>query len=128
MDSVTHFEIPSDNEDRAQKFYEQAFGWKVFKSPIPNWDYRMINTTLTNEKGAPIAPGAVNGAINKRTSPGDAPILVIDVSSIEEATKRVEAAGGQIVQKPAPAGEYGTFAKFKDTEGNVLGIWQNLKT
>jgi uncharacterized protein len=127
MNSVTHFEIPSDNEDRAQAFYEQAFGWKVFKSPVPNWDYRMVNTTASDDDGKASAPGAINGAINKRSAPGEAPILVIDVPSIEEAMKRVEAAGGTIVMTPTPAGDFGTYAKFKDTEGNILGVWQNLK-
>jgi uncharacterized protein len=127
MDSVTHFEIPSDNQDRAQAFYEQAFGWKVQSSPIPNWDYRMAMTDAMDEKGNHTTLGTINGALNKRTSPDNAPLLVVTVESMEEALKKIEAAGGAIVATPTPAGNYGTFAKFKDTEGNVLGVWQNLK-
>jgi uncharacterized protein len=127
MDKVVHFEIPADNEDRAQTFYETVFGWNIFKSPIPNWDYRLATTVETDEKGMPRSAGAINGAISRRAWPSDVPVVVIKVASLEESLKRVEASGGTIVMTPRPVGEIGTYAKFKDTEGNVLGLWQDLK-
>ena len=127
MQKVVHFEIPADNEDRAQTFYEKVFGWNIFKPHIPGWDYRLASTTETNEKGMPSMPGAINGAIMKRAAPGGTPVIVINVPSVEEAVQQVEAAGGTLVMPPRPAGGMGIFAKFKDTEGNVLGIWQDLK-
>lgn len=27
--AIVHFEIPADDVTRAQKFYKQAFGWKI---------------------------------------------------------------------------------------------------
>lgn len=33
MPRVSHFDIPSDNPERAQKFYKQVFDWKFEK-----WD------------------------------------------------------------------------------------------
>ncbi len=29
MDKVVHFEIPTDNLDRAKKFYSSIFGWEL---------------------------------------------------------------------------------------------------
>jgi len=127
MNKVVHFEIPADNEDRAQAFYEQVFGWKIFKPPIPGWDYRLASTTETNAEGKATTPGAINGAISKRSAAGDAPVLVINVPSVEEALTQVQTGGGTVVMQPRPVGEIGIFAKFKDTEGNVLGLWQDLK-
>lgn len=126
MDHVVHFEIPAENEDRAQAFYEKVFGWTVFKSPIPNWDYRLANTVETDERGMPLTPGAVNGAISKRTNPGDAPVVVIKVQNLDDALARIRAEGCEVVMDPRPVGEIGTFAKFRDTEGNVLGVWQDI--
>jgi predicted enzyme related to lactoylglutathione lyase len=50
----------------------------------------------------------------------------ISVDSIEEASKKVEAAGGVIVLPRQQIGQgMGWIADFKDTEGNILGFHQN---
>ena len=127
MNPVVHFEIPADDENRAQAFYEKTFGWKVFTSPIPNWDYRMANTVETDEKGWPKKPGIINGAIAPRKSPQDHPVIVIKVDAIHDALARIRERGGEVISEPTPVGEIGTYAKFKDPEGNILGVWQDLK-
>lgn len=127
MDKVVHFEIPAENEDRAQAFYEKVFGWKVFKSPIPNWDYRLANTVETDEKGMPQSAGVINGAISKRKEGETGPVIVIKVENLDEALAKLREEGCEIVMDPRPVGEIGTYAKFRDTEGNVLGVWQDLK-
>ena len=33
--TLVHFEIPSDNIERANKFYTELFGWKMEKMPGP---------------------------------------------------------------------------------------------
>jgi uncharacterized protein len=33
--TIVHFEIPSDNIERAKKFYNDLFGWKMEKMPGP---------------------------------------------------------------------------------------------
>ena len=127
MDKVVHFEIPAENEDRAQAFYEKVFGWKVFKSPIPNWDYRLANTVETDEKGMPQSAGVINGAISKRKEGETGPVIVIKVENLDETLAKLREEGCEIVMDPRPVGEIGTYAKFRDTEGNVLGVWQDLK-
>lgn len=127
MDNVVHFEIPADNEDRAQQFYEGVFGWKIMKSPIPNWDYRLINTVETDEKGMPMKPGAVNGGLMKRGEPGQQPVIVIKVANLDESVRKAIAAGAKVVMEARPVGEIGTYARITDTEGNIVGVWQDLK-
>lgn len=48
MPTIAHFEIPTDNIERAKKFYAELFGWKFesWKGPMEYW---IISTT--NEKG-----------------------------------------------------------------------------
>ena len=37
--SVVHFEIPAEDVQRAKKFYEKTFGWKIEKFQLPEGDY-----------------------------------------------------------------------------------------
>lgn len=128
MDNVVHFEIPADDQDRAQAFYETVFGWRIIKSPIPNWDYRTINTVETDERGMPKTPGAINGGLMKRGESAQQPVIVINVANLDEAVKKAVNAGARVVMEARPVGELGTYARVTDTEGNVIGIWQNLKS
>ncbi|HWQ99383.1 MAG TPA: VOC family protein [Candidatus Methylomirabilis sp.] len=126
MDHVVHFEIPADNEDRAQQFYETVFDWKVMRSPIPNWDYRTVNTVETDERGTPLSAGAINGGIMKRGDTSPQPVVVIKVANLEDSLKKAVAAGAKVVMEARPVGEIGTYARITDTEGNIIGVWQDL--
>jgi predicted enzyme related to lactoylglutathione lyase len=33
MPTIVHFEIPTDDIERARKFYTDLFGWKIEKMP-----------------------------------------------------------------------------------------------
>ena len=127
MDKVVHFEIPADDMVRAEKFYADAFGWKTQKFPMPAGEYLMATTVPVDEKTRmPVAPGAINGGITKRDATTPAPIIVMDVAAVEEALKKIQAAGGTVIMSAQNIGCMGLYAKVKDTEGNVIGMWQNL--
>ena len=51
---------------------------------------------------------------------------VIDVSSLDERIKKVESSGGKTVMPKMEVGNFGFYARVKDTEGNIIGIWQTL--
>ncbi|MCI4342672.1 MAG: VOC family protein [Thermoplasmata archaeon] len=122
--SVVHFEIPLDNVERGHKFYRETFGWKV--NALPDMDYAMVQTTETDAEGSPKNPGAINGGMAKRQHPLTAPVITIMVDDIASAQKQIEKNGGKIVQKKAPIGDgsMGFTAYFKDTEGNIVGLFQ----
>ncbi|MBT2585753.1 VOC family protein [Arthrobacter sp. ISL-95] len=124
MGGVVHFEIPADNNERANTFYQSAFGWTL--RPMEGMEYTAAITAPTNEDtGAPNEPGAINGALFPRTDALKTPILTIDVDNLDTALERVESAGGSVVQAKDAIPTMGWYAYFKDTEGNVLGVWQN---
>ncbi len=121
---VMHFEIPFDDGDRARGFYGDTFGWQIV--PVPDMDYTMVMTGPTDpEKGA-TEPGFINGGMFERSAefPGKGPSLVIDVASVDEALRKVEAAGGKVVTQKMPVGDMGFTGYFTDTEGNLLGLWE----
>jgi uncharacterized protein len=124
MNKVVHFEIPYDDRERAGKFYEGVFGWQL--KDVPNMNYTMARTSEVDEDNMPKEKGVINGGLWKREGVG-APIVVIDVPSIDDHLQKIEQAGGKVVMPKAVVGEMGYYARVSDTEGNVIGIWENLK-
>lgn len=127
MAAIVHFEIPTDNKERANTFYENAFGWNL--SPMQGMEYTLAITAPSDEQsGTPKEPGAINGALFPRTEALTSPVITIDVEDIDAALGQVESAGGSVVQGKDAIPSMGWFAYFKDTEGNVLGLWQTDHT
>lgn len=124
MDKVVHFEIPVDDLERAKGFYGSAFGWQLNTMPEMD-DYTIAMTTRIDEKTQmSTEPGAINGALMRRKNDTPVPVLTIGVDSVETALKEVESGGGSIVQPRTEIPGMGAFAYFKDTEGNVVGLWE----
>ena len=107
MDKVVHFEIPVDDADRARAFYGSAFDWGI--QPMEGYDYTLALTTPIDEK-----------------TQMPTPRIVIQVDSIDESLKKIEAEGGSTVSPRAEMPGMGAYAYFKDTEGNLLGLWETL--
>lgn len=129
MNKVVHFEIPADNLGRAEKFYKEVFGWGINKvPPMPGGDeYLMVTTVETDEKQMPKEAGAINGGLMKRTPDMKGSVIVINVPNLEEHLKKIEQAGGKVVVPTQKVMDMGLYARVSDTEGNVIGIWQDLK-
>jgi predicted enzyme related to lactoylglutathione lyase len=121
---VVHFEIPFDDEARARAFYGNVFGWNL--QSFEGMDYTLVSTGPTGDQGA-TEPGFINGGMAQRSDTFSAPTVVVDVDDIESALADVEAKGGTVVSGKNPVGEMGWAAYFRDTEGNVLGLWQTAR-
>ncbi|ANH39423.1 Glyoxalase-like domain protein [Nocardioides dokdonensis FR1436] len=122
---VMHFEIPFDDGDRAGGFYRDVFGWQLV--PVPEMDYTMVMTGPTDPEQGPSEPGFINGGMFRRSDefPGKGPGIVIDVPSVDEALRSVAAAGGTPVTERMAVGDMGFTGYFTDTEGNLIGLWEN---
>ena len=122
---VVHFEIPFDDGDRARKFYADTFGWEV--TPMPEVDYTIVTTGPSDPATGPSEPGFINGGMFGRSEqfPVKGPNIVIGVDSIDEALKAVVDAGGASASDKIAVGDMGFAAYFTDTEGNVIGLWEN---
>jgi uncharacterized protein len=123
MRSVVHFEIPADDVARAKEFYRSVFDWQL--QDMPEMDYTIVRTTEVDENQMPTTAGAINGGLMRRSSETPAPVLTIDVESVDQALKHVEAAGGRVVRPRTEIPGMGAFAYFTDPEGNTLGLWEN---
>lgn len=121
---VTHFEIPYDDGDRARSFYSSVFGWDA--AELPGLDYTLVSTGPTGDTG-PLEPGYIGGGMMKREGPFVSPNLMIDVENISQSLARVIDSGGTLVSDRTPVGDFGFVAYFRDTEGNLLGLWENAE-
>jgi predicted enzyme related to lactoylglutathione lyase len=122
MDKVVHFEIPFDNKERAMKFYSECFGWGL--QDMPEMNYVMANTVATGPDYRPSEPGAINGGLFARPKEAPYPALYIGVASVDEAIKKVQAAGGKVVTPKTPIPGMGAYGRVADTEGNIIGLFE----
>ncbi|MDV3277202.1 MAG: VOC family protein [Nitrososphaerales archaeon] len=119
---VVHFEVPASKLKRAQSFYKDVFGWQM--SDVPEMDYTMVTTGPADKNGMPTEPGSINGGMMKRTKRFAGPIITIQVDDIDATLEDVKKRGGKAVVKKTPIGQFGFSAYFKDTEGNLMGLFQ----
>jgi uncharacterized protein len=112
----THFEIPVDDPDRAERFYSSVFGWSFQRYPGAPQYYGMA-TTGDSEPG-------INGALFQRGESNET-TLTMSVDSIEDAIAAITAEGGKVVQDKTSIPSMGWFATCEDTEGNKFGLFTN---
>ncbi|MFX1562348.1 MAG: VOC family protein [Promethearchaeota archaeon] len=116
MPKIIHFEIAIDNPDRAIKFYQSAFNWKISRWGGPA-DYWLINAGEESEPG-------INGALQRRKDAPQSVITIVSVPSIDKTLDKIKKAGGEITAPKMPVPGVGWAAYCKDTEGNIIGILQ----
>lgn len=121
---IVHFEFPFDDGERVRSFYKEAFGWGL--EEIPELEYTGAVTGPVGERGMPSEPGYINGGLFAR-GPEEprGPVVIIDVPDIDAALERITGLGGSVATPKMTVGEMGFAAYFRDTEGNVVGLWQN---
>jgi len=118
MPRVVHFEFAAEQPDRAEKFYNEVFGWSATKWDGP-MDYRLLKT---GEEGTP----GINGAL---FVPCDGQglgktVATIDVPSVDEYIAKITDHGGSVANPKMAVPGVGYVAHCKDTEGTLFGIIQ----
>ena len=92
---------------------------------FPDMQYTIMMTTpIDDQSQRPTTPGAINGGLMSRSKETPTPVITIGVDSVEEALKKVEAEGGTVITPSTPIPGMGAFGYFKDSEGNVMGLFQ----
>jgi predicted enzyme related to lactoylglutathione lyase len=110
---VVHVEFPSEDADRAQRFWGGLFGWEFEDSGMPGMDYRMARTSETS--GA-----AVYGSEERTGHPN----FYFDTDDIDASAAKVRELGGEAAEK-MPVPTHGWLAACKDSEGNAFHLWQS---
>ena len=114
---VTHFEIPVDDPDRAEKFYSDVFGWTFNRFPGAPSYYGLATTGEDSDLG-------INGALYQRGNMTET-VVSVSVDSVDDVSKKLAEAGGQVLQEKMPIPGMGWYAYCKDIEGNSIGLFQS---
>jgi uncharacterized protein len=129
MNKVVHFEIPTDDHPRAKQFYADVFGWQLQDMAAGPEVYTFAITSPVDAQFQHAESGAINGGMFQRNPdlPVSNPVITIGVDSIDAHVGKIEAAGGSLVVPKGEVPEMGWYAYFKDTEGNLMGLWENMR-
>ncbi|HCG99860.1 MAG TPA: glyoxalase [Actinobacteria bacterium] len=117
MPRIVHFELPVDDPERAIRFYESVFGWKIDQWEGPQ-DYWLITTGEETEPG-------INGALARRSDGMQVTQNTVGVLSLDDAVAKVVDNGGTVVLPKMPIPGIGYVAYCKDTEGNIFGMMES---
>lgn len=120
--TVSHFEIPARDPERAARFYREVFGWSVDRLPWKRPYYKVRGSAVGSGSGRE----GIDGGILEAGGGVAQPLLMIHIEGEELASvlARIEAAGGQLDLPVTRVGEMGWWARFRDPDGNLLGLWQ----
>jgi predicted enzyme related to lactoylglutathione lyase len=112
------FEIPTDDLDRAQHFYET-----VFAQPLKRERFGETDIAVFPSGGKPHATGALVAMDDCRPSVLGS-IVYLSVDDLRPLLARAQAHGGDtLVPRTALPPGMGFFAQFRDCEGNRVGLW-----
>lgn len=121
MARVVHFEIHTENPERAIQFYQKSFGWEFQKWEGP-MDYWLVMTGPKDQPG--IDGGLVPRQVEIDGQAVIAYVCTIDVPDIDATVSTVEKNGGIITVPKMAVPTVGWLVYFKDTEGNIFGAMQ----
>ena len=117
MSTFVHFDVPTEDIERAKKFYETIFNWEIKPVPGPMEYYDIITKDEKGNLG-------LAGGMGKRGAPDQKITNYIGVDSVDEYVEKVIANGGRIIMPKTTIPGFGYLATFLDTEGNVMGLWE----
>lgn len=125
MPRVMHFEIQSDDIERAKSFYSAAFAWTFQdRSATTGSTYCVVITGADDEPG-------INGGLLPRPVPApsaeqgtNAFVCTIAVDDYDATERRILDAGGQVALPKMALPGTAWQGYYLDTEGNTFGIRQ----
>jgi predicted enzyme related to lactoylglutathione lyase len=114
---VVHWELWSEDPDKAAEFYGKVFDWEM--RSIPEMSYHLAETG---------GEGGINGGIMKpQQGPWPAKLtFYIDVDDLAAYRQKITDAGGKIVVEEMAVPGVGSFTLFEDPDGRVIGLWKQL--
>lgn len=120
---VCWFEIPVENMNRAVKFYETVFNFKI---DVQTYGMELMGWfPFPKDQLAPNAGGALvyNPEYYKPNPNGTLVYFASQTDDVEDELSRVELAGGKVIMAKTHINEeIGFRGAFIDTEGNRIAL------
>ena len=117
--SISWFEIPTIDINRAQKFYETIFGIEMVPMDFPSMQMRMF--PVSDQTGI---SGALTLAPDFYKPQADGVLVYLNANpDLQLVLDKVEAAGGKVlVPKTEVSPEIGFMGVILDSEGNRVAL------
>jgi len=126
MDGVSLFGLPVDDMERAKNFFSETFDWSFMATGMDG-NHHFATTVPTDESGLPTEPGGINGGLLERGAyEQQVTSVFIKVKSIDNTIDKVEKNGGKLVMNKVPIADFAYLAQIKDTEGNLISLWEDV--
>ncbi|XVQ09000.1 VOC family protein [Spirillospora sp. CA-255316] len=113
-DTVSWFQIGTDDSEAAQSFYGGLFGWKFTLDPDSD-GYDLIGYPGSEAPSGGIAHTA-GGAENHA-------MFLVVVKDVKAACAQTEKLGGTVETEPATSASGLVFAYLRDPAGNRFGVF-----
>jgi hypothetical protein len=119
--SVVHFEVVGRDADALRSFYGTMFGWET--DVQEQFNYGLIDREAnTNRHGV-----GISGGIGYAPEGYDSHVtFYVEVPDVEAALAQAESLGGTRVMGPETLMPGVTLGQFKDPEGHVIGVLQEM--
>jgi predicted enzyme related to lactoylglutathione lyase len=118
--ALSWFEIPTQDFDRAKKFYQSIF---AFEMPEMNMGGMRMGILLHDRDAGGVGGAIVKGEWSQPSQAG----TIVYLNGGEDLTvvlDRVGKVGGKVMVPKSPIEpDMGFFAVFQDSEGNSVGLF-----
>jgi predicted enzyme related to lactoylglutathione lyase len=117
---LAHFTIAADDVERARRFYERVFGWRIEAWGPP--DFYIVSTDPDKTQGSIAKRSDLIAARREQPGTGRGGIgweCTLAVDDLDAIQKAIVKHGGKVVHEPFEIVGVGTLIRFEDTEGNI---------
>lgn len=117
VNPVGWFDIYVSDIQRAKIFYETVFNVKLVDLPV-EWGKQAVfpfNPESPNISGALVEKANMEPNANNT-------VVYFETAECVAEEKRIQEAGGKVVQPKMHIGEFGYISIFIDSEGNTVGL------
>jgi uncharacterized protein len=113
-------DLPTSDQDAAKAFYSGLFGWTYDDQPMP--DGQVYSMAMLGGH----AVAAISTQPPEMAAAGAPPMwnTYLAVDSVDDATAKVEAAGGKVAMAPFDVMDAGRMAFVMDPSGVPVALWQ----
>ncbi len=116
--AITWFDIPTEDFDRAAKFYSNILGKEIRIDTFMGQKLGFFPMDSRDGVGGDLVPPGMG---NKPCANGTRVYLSCE-GIIDDVIGRVEKSGGKIIMPKSKLGDIGYIAMIMDTEGNTVGL------
>ena len=111
-------DLSSSDPAASRDFYRSLFGWEVEVSPDPQYGGYSV-AKLGGKDVAGIGPKMMPEAPT-------AWMVYIGTNDADDLTKKVVAAGGNVIAPPMTVGDQGRMVVYQDPSGAFISAWQPI--